>query len=339
MSTSPLPNDFASRADLDKVDQMLAALPSDHLPNVFLVGTMKSGSSWLAKQLERHPGIFVPGVKEPNFLISPEGAGFPLKGPLPQDQLFARMHKYSAASAADYAALYREATAFPIRVDASIRYLVSDLAADRLTRFHAERGLTPRLLVILRDPVERCWSHWQMHRTMGIEPLSFREALDAEEARLAEGWSNDWGYQLYSRYDRHLARYIDRFGRDALHVEIQEEAVADPAASMTRVLGFLGLNPAEAEAGDPQRAVRVKKPTGSSMIEQVSQYYRPGWRKAMPKPLRQAGWRLLEGLNARLAPRDIPADRRTILRDSLAPSICAIEALLDRSLPWPGGTG
>ncbi len=329
-----------SRALPDEDDPLvdrLLAVPPAHLPNAFLVGAMKSGSSWLAKQLERHPSVFVPGVKEPNLLVSPEGAGFDLKGPRPADELFAKMHRFSAGTVADYEKMYAEGEDAAVRVDASIRYLVSDRAADRIARLCEAAGSPPRILVILRDPVERTWSHWQMHRAMGIEPLDLAAALAAEEARMADGWSDDWAYKGYSRYDRHLPRYLDRFGRGCVHVEIQEEAVADPAAAMARVFAFLGLDPTLAAQGDPAKAVRTKKRTGSSEIEQVAQYWRPGWRKAVPRPLRQAAWRFLEVVNARSGDRQMPRDVRAALAAEFRPTVSATEDLLGRPLPWAGG--
>jgi hypothetical protein len=315
----------------------LLAVPPAHLPNAFLVGAMKSGSSWLAKQLERHPSVFVPGVKEPNLLVSPGGRGFDLRGPRPPEELFRRMHRFSAGTVADYEGMYAEGEGTAVRVDASIRYLVSGLAADRIARLCEATGIPPRILVILRDPVERTWSHWQMHRAMGIEPLGFSAALAAEEARMADGWSDDWAYKGYSRYDRHLPRYLDRFGRENVHVEIQEEAVADPAAAMARVFAFLGLDPALAAKGDPAKAVRVKKRTGSSEIEQVAQYWRPGWRRALPRPLRQAVWRFLEAVNARSGERQMPKEVRAALADEFRPVVSGTEDLLGRPLPWTGG--
>ena len=332
--TEPSPT---ARTQPDAVMDALAAVPDTHLPNVFLLGAMKSGTSWLAKQIEHHPRAVVPAIKEPNLMISPMGDGFALKGPVDPDVLFRKMHKYSTGTVASYADTYKVAAQTHLRLDASIRYLVSDLAADRLMHFHSARGIKPRLLVILRDPVSRCWSHWQMHRAMGIEPLGFGAALRAEEQRLADGMIDDFGYQLYSRYNEHLSRYIRRFGRDAIHVEIQEEAIADPRDAITRVYDFLDLDPAEVTQGSPDKAERVKKATGSTGIEQVAQYYRPGWRKLLPKPVRRAGWALLETVNARSAPREIPAREAARLRESFKSTVLETEDILGRSLPWSKG--
>jgi len=178
----------------DPVATALKEIDTTHLPNVFLVGAMKSGTSWLARQMEGHPEIFVPRLKEPNFLISPDGDGFTLKGPRPETELIEIMHGHATPTAADYMACYASGAERPLRLDGSIRYLVSDQARDRIAGIYDHTGQTPRILIILRDPVARIWSHWQMHRTLGLEPFSLKAALAAETTRQKDGWSEDWGH-------------------------------------------------------------------------------------------------------------------------------------------------
>lgn len=321
--------DTSTDSSTDAVlDRLLAAGP-DALPNTFLAGAMKSGTTWLASLLARHPQVCVPGVKEPNTLVLDPAGRFPLKGPRPEEELFTAMHAYSVGDADEYAALYATCEQ-PIRLDASIRYLMSDRAADRI----ASAVPNAKILVMLRDPVQRAWSHWQMHRQMGVEPLGFRAALNAEPARLAEGWSDDYAYAGYSAYDAQLDRYLSRFDRDRVHVEIYEEATADPTPALARVAAFLGIDPDAFDTSRARETVGGKKRVASSGVEQVSNYYRPGWRTIIPKPLRHAAWLALRSLNRRGSQRTLPDREAARLAAALAPSVGHTASILGRDLPW-----
>jgi hypothetical protein len=116
-----------------------------------------------------------------------------------------------------------------------------------------------RLVVLLRDPVERAWSHWKEQRRRGFEPLeTFEEALEAEPARLAgeaERLAADPGYRSFahehqsyaatSRYTEALARWQEAFPPEQLLVLRSEDLFTDPQATFARVLAFLGLQPAQ----------------------------------------------------------------------------------------------
>ncbi len=320
----------------DPVSTALKDVDAAHLPNVFLVGAMKSGTSWLARQMESHPEIFVPRLKEPNFLVSPTGDGFALKGPRSEEELLEIMHGHATPTVKDYAACYAPGAAQALRLDGSIRYLVSDQAADRIEGIYAQTGAQPRILIILRDPVARIWSHWQMHRTLGLEPLSLKAALAAETERERDGWSEDWGYRFYSRYEAQLPRYLDRFGAENVMVLFYEETMSDPTGTMARVYDFLGVDPKHAAQASTETRVRKQKPTGSTEIEQLTQYYRPSWRKLIPRPVRKGIWNLLYLLNRQRKPRQFPDAIKTQLRAEMAPTASGVATLLGRETPWPG---
>jgi hypothetical protein len=122
-----------------------------------------------------------------------------------------------------------------------------------------------RLIVLLRDPVDRAWSHWKEQRRRGFEPLAtFEQALDAEPDRLAgevERLVADPAYrsfahehQSYATTGRYLAplrRWQAAFPADQLLVLRSEDAFADPQGTFDRVLDFLGLRPARLAEAAP----------------------------------------------------------------------------------------
>lgn len=137
--------------------------------------------------------------------------------------------------------------------EASPYYLFHPLAADRLAR--AVPGI--RLIVLLRDPVERAYSHYKERVRHGAEPLTFEQALEAEPDRLrgeAERIVSEPGYRSQAhedhsylaqgRYLDMLPRWFSLFGRDQFYLAASEEFYADPAKIVAEVWSFLGLPPA-----------------------------------------------------------------------------------------------
>ncbi|MEV0429305.1 sulfotransferase domain-containing protein [Micromonospora sp. NPDC050495] len=141
----------------------------------------------------------------------------------------------------------------PTRVgEAAPLYMFHPLAPGRV----ADLIPSVRLIVLLRDPVERAYSHWKERRTEGVEPLGFAEALAAEEERTAGEREKliadpayvsnayDWySYRARGRYLEHLTPWLDRFDREQLLILPSETLYREPAATYARVLDFLDLPP------------------------------------------------------------------------------------------------
>ncbi len=136
--------------------------------------------------------------------------------------------------------------------EASPYYLFHPLAAQRLAAAFPDL----RLIVLLRDPVERAYSHYKERVRHQAEPLSFEAALDAEEDRIrgeAErivrepGYRSaaheDHSYLAQGRYLDMLPRWFALFPRDQFHVVASEDFYADPQRVVNGAWTFLGLPP------------------------------------------------------------------------------------------------
>jgi hypothetical protein len=103
-----------------------------------------------------------------------------------------------------------------------------------------------RWIVLLRDPAERAYSHWNMIRNKGIEPLPFPQALDAEAARLATVSPRDrlrCSYVSRGYYAQQLTRLFGLFPRQQVLVLRSDRLRDDFAQTLDTVLDFLGLEP------------------------------------------------------------------------------------------------
>lgn len=200
-------------------------------PDFVVIGAQRSGSTSLYDYLTQHPRIVPAAMKELKYFTAfhdrPWGwyrRQFP--APLPQGTLTG------------------EATPY---------YLFHPHAPRRL----AARLPHARLLAVLRNPVDRAYSHWAHERARGTEPLAFEDALAAEDERLAgeaERMEADetyagFAHQTYSylargRYARQLRRWFAHFPREQILVLRAEDLYADPAATVDRATRYLGLPPA-----------------------------------------------------------------------------------------------
>lgn len=196
------------------------------LPNLFILGAAKAGTTTLFEQLRQLPEVYFPFSKEPLFFS--------------QDGLYDNGLSWYANT------FYKEAKGFPVRGDASPHYLYwSEKVAPRLAQAYLE---PPKMIVLLRDPVARAYSwYWNMVRE-GNETLSFEDALAGEEERLQANWlalekqgSMKYGYVQGSRYATQLKPFLDTFPRENFHFVLYDDLKDDLQTSLQGVLQFLEL--------------------------------------------------------------------------------------------------
>jgi Sulfotransferase domain len=199
------------------------------LPDFLVLGAQKAGTTALYAYLRWHPGITGPSWKEVSFF----------------DRHWWRGVRW-----------YRGQ--FPLRSrgrlvgEASPSYLFHPLAPERA------RAVVPdaRLVVVLRDPVDRAYSQYQHEVALGREPLSFEDALAAEEGRTRgeverlvadpRAFSHAWWDHTYAArglYAEQLERWLAMFPRDQLLVVTSDDLGKRPAETYASILSFLGAAP------------------------------------------------------------------------------------------------
>ena len=175
----------------------------------FLVcGAQKSGTTALAAYLRQHPGIHLPETKELHFFDDESQTW-------PEPDLNKLHHHFKTADADQ---LWGEAT--PIS-------LYWDPAAERIWRYNPEM----RLIVILRNPIERAYSHWAMEHRRGNDPLPFALALEQEETRCREALP--FQPRVF-------------FGREQVLVIRQEHLRLSPQTCLDRIWQHLRIQPGPA---------------------------------------------------------------------------------------------
>ena len=208
--------------------------PNTRLPDFFIVGQPKAGTTALYEMLRRHPQIFMPAGKEPWFFARELHERTP---PRPEG---------TPTTLEQYLALFAAARSGQRVGEASALYLWSRTAARGIT----EVAPDARIVAILREPASLLRSlHLQFVETYVETEADLRTALSLEAAR-REGrqvprhtyWPQALRYSEHVRYVEQLRRYHDLFGRERVLVLIYDDFRAENEATVRRVLRFLEVD-------------------------------------------------------------------------------------------------
>jgi hypothetical protein len=206
------------------------------LPNFFILGTQKAGTSALHRVLDQHPQIGMSQTKEPRFFIGDQRAPL-FCGPGAEEFIHGGVWSLDA-----YKALFASTSERPVRGEASPVYL-SAHAPEQTARRIATRCPDAKLIAVLRNPSERAFSAFLHHRRLGLEPHSdFARALAEEDSRLRAGWLPGWGYRRNGCYAASLAPYLERFPREQILLLSWEAWNGQPAEIARRIFRFLGVD-------------------------------------------------------------------------------------------------
>jgi hypothetical protein len=293
-------------------------------PDFVVVGASKCGTTTLFAGLRRHPGVFVPARKELHH-FSAEELRAAAHGPGDANAVAG-----ICATEAEYAACFAAAGPGQISGDVSPSYFFFGACAERI----AARLGGVRIIIMLRDPVEKAYSQYMHLVREGRETLDFERALAEEDRRTLAGWSDMWRYRESGFFADRVARYLRLFGRERVHVILLEDLARDPAAASRDLQQFLGL---QYSAGiDLSGAVNR---TGESRFPMLTRALAGDWmgkrviKRALPQALRMRMRLGLLDLNThrRGAP---PSAAREVLQAAFAPDIEELEHLLGHSTGW-----
>jgi hypothetical protein len=243
------------------------------LPDFLLIGAKRSGSTSLFRYLLDHPQV---------------SSLFPSARILPLADETKGVH-YFDRDAGRSARWYR--SHFPTRIarrgrivgEASPYYLFRPGCADHASVVVPDATL----LVVLRDPVERAWSHWKEQTRNGVETLPFADAIESESTRIAgveerlradptlrDHAHEHLSYRLQGEYVRGLRPWVERFGRDRLHVVWSADLFGDPEPTFARVCAFLGIPPVARDEWEVWNAADAA-PIEPALEASLREHYEP----------------------------------------------------------------
>jgi Sulfotransferase family len=202
------------------------------MPDFLVIGAPKAGTTALHVALAGHPQLYMSPIKEPKFFLT-DGPP-PAKGG-PGDALTYREHVWRRA---DYEALFDPAPPGTLRGESTPLYLYDRAAMARIKAALPDA----RLIVVVRDPVERAHSNWTHLWSAGLEPVGdFVRACGEEQRRIAAGWATFWHYVGLGRYGEQLEHLFTLFPREQVLVLRYRLMVDQPAQTLDRICGFLDV--------------------------------------------------------------------------------------------------
>ena len=294
------------------------------IPDFFIIGHHKSGTTALYEMLRRHPQIYMPALKEPRYFASDLRELFePVRtGRLPH-------------TLEEYLALFDGATPGQITGEASPSYLRSTVAARKI----AEVRPDARIIAILREPAS-------FVRSLHLQLLQERVETERDLRKAVEGELIERGGRVVRRYSDHvhyveqLRRFQDVFGAEQMLVLIYDDFRADNRATLDTVLRFLHVDAAvTVEAIEANPSVHVRSPRLQRLVGTVYSGQGPvlGALKAAAKAVTPEGVRqgALQSLRRRLvytSPSPPDAEFERVLRSRFKPQVVELSDFLERDL-------
>src|SRR5689334_12081330 len=188
-----------------------------------LAGAQKSGTTALHHFLSRHPNIKMGDQQEIHFFDNDANfiAGVD----------YAKLHNH-----------YPPLGASMIAGDCTPSYMYHEPTAERIWKYNPQI----KLLILLRNPVDRAFAHWNMQRFRGREPLDFFDAVREEQTRIAGAPALEarrFAYVDRGFYGRQLARLFKFFPREQLKIVKFEDFTVKQVETLASIFSFLGCKP------------------------------------------------------------------------------------------------
>lgn len=218
-------------------------------PDFFIVGAAKAGTTSLYHYLEQHPQIYMSPVKEPNHFSTDTDIGqlrptalkrlkalkideF-LKGDMSN-----KIHRAYITDRNQYASLFRLAPANKKTGEASPAYLYSKKAARAIFDYNPDA----KIIIILRNPVQRAFSHYLMDRKLAFTNKSFEDALQEDRSHTSRSWGSTSLYLDLGEYYEQVKRYTDLFSKENILIMLSEELRQHPEETISALYRFTGVD-------------------------------------------------------------------------------------------------
>jgi hypothetical protein len=250
----------------------------------FLVGAAKSGTTTVSEWLADHTSVFIPAIKETNYFstdievndFSPE---YVQNTFLDLDSYFSKeslrpIHISFVRRKEHMDRLYRDATPGTTLGECSTSHLYSMAAARNIYR-HNDQA---KIIVILRNPIERAFSHYLMARKYGHTQLSFQDAIKRDLRAKKKGWGISELYVDLGMYSRQIQRYQNLFSPGQIHILKFEDLVDKPEEVHRMLCLFLGIPMAPFPASENANTAGLARMEGLNLW-----LTRSGLKKGMGK--------------------------------------------------------
>ncbi len=197
------------------------------LPNFLIVGAARSGTTSLYHYLDQHPDIYFSETKEPCFLAYARGL---YKG---------EVHRHAVTDLDNYVKLFSPGISNKWRGEASAIYLHLHTEVINNIEFYIPHHKDLRIIMILRNPIERAFSQYMRNVRNMQETISFEEAVRMETERKSKGFNSDFFYIERGFYHDQVKDFVEKF--KYVKVILYEDFSKDPLKEIDDIFDFLQL--------------------------------------------------------------------------------------------------
>lgn len=292
-------------------------------PNFAILGPPKTASTSLFNYLGQHPDIYASPMKEPRFFLfdhDDPDSRIKIQG------LVKKLRWEMVQNIEQYKALYDGVKDEKAVGEGTVSYLVAPGAPQRLYGHNPDM----KLIVVLRQPADRAYSHYAWRRTSAVEVApTFSQALREERTGMREDWYVA-KYLPHGFYYKLLTNYLEFFPREQISIHLFEDFITHPTATCRDLCRFLEVDPDFTP--DASKVWNVSGTFSNPLVQQTwekSLVLRDAVRPYMPKGLRH---QLYTAFTSRMTKTPFSSEEREELTAYYREDILQLQELLGRDL-------
>lgn len=223
---------------------------SNH-PNFFVIGAAKCGTTTLYDFLEQHPDVYMSPIKEPHHFskdIVMENFSDEYKHYLKtrnvnlseylQSDLSRKIWEWYISDYNQYLQLFKNVKNEKAIGEISNGYLFSEVAAQEIYKKYPEA----KIIMILRNPVERAYSHYLANVRDGRTTLNFRDELIEDSKKTRKGWCISHSYVEMGLYHDQVKRFMDVFPSSQIKIYLNDDLRINASSVGKDLFQFLAIN-------------------------------------------------------------------------------------------------
>ena len=304
---------------------------ADEWPNFFIIGAARAGTTTLYEYLRRAPQVYLPSIKEPRYFLARSI----------NDDIYGRV---AIGSTENYLRLFANNSDATAIGEGTPEYLYHDSAAHKIR----EKVPHAKIIITLRNPINRAFSHYLLLKTLLNIKYSFDHMLKSE-------WANrkyHLGTSLRSPgiiecgfYSHGVSKYLELFGSDRIKIIIFEEWTKDTLNTINEIVEFLGVN------YNFDDSITTRKDNASRNYSRTNAFLSsvlnksPFLSKIIYLRLPAFARDLLRNINnmqlsvrsssSSSSPNELMSNEtRELIRDIYSKDVKELEKILGRRLPW-----
>jgi Sulfotransferase domain len=276
-------------------------------PNFFVVGAGRAGTTSLWHYLRQHPDVFMPAMKETHYFTGWNRGFQPI-----------------VTTESEYLKLFQRAGSARAVGEASPSYLRTDPVAGRINAAVPDA----RIIIVVRNPIDRAWSSYWHARRYGREEREFGQALEEE---LGSGSQRVPRFIRGSTYADSVRRYLELFGDDGVLVLVFEEFAAETRESMRDVYRFLDVDPGFADLVRIEVLNPYSKPRNGLVARIYAGRSVRFLAKRLPLRVQHRAERVALARDGKPA---LEPKLRRLIAEACIEDVHELEEILGRRLPW-----